>query len=90
MKLTFVAIIPNHWGKGNTPDKAMANAMKEAGSRKRQTRFMLYVTNDPECYVDDFGGFCYHTSEGMWVTRIDSEGKQDELWPITLGGSHHG
>lgn len=80
MTLTFVALIPNYWGKATTPEKALANAQKEAGS-KRNTPVMIYVTNDPDCYVDDFGSFCYHTTEGMWVTRWH-DGLQTEVWPL--------
>lgn len=79
MKLTFVTIIPNYWGKGDTPAKSLANAQKESGSKKKVPS-ILYITNDPECYVDGMGSFCYHPSESVWATKVTPSDEQVELF----------
>jgi hypothetical protein len=83
MTLKFVAIIPNYWGKADSPQEALKIAMRESGSRKKVPH-ILYITNDPKCWVDDFGSFCYHTTEGLWVTKIYSDGIQVEVHPDTV------
>ena len=82
MKLTFVAVIPNYWGKADTQEKALQIAHKESGSW-RKTKRVIYVTNDPDCYCDDIdGGLCYHATPGIWVVKITPDDKQVQVWPL--------
>jgi len=82
MKVKFIVIAPNYWGKGDTPEKALTALRKEMGRALKSTEPRLwYVTNDPDAHVDDFGALCYHTTEGLWVTRCETSGHQEELWP---------
>lgn len=70
--MTYIVVGEYCWGRGETEEAALAKATK-AGGKHAVKKNLVYESDDPEAYVHDDGGFCWHTGfmEPRLVKRVD-------------------
>lgn len=61
----FLCVVKNYWGRGETIDKAKAQAKKEGGSLKS---YIIFETDDPKVYVDEMGYI--NRRDGSTLTEV--------------------
>lgn len=67
--MTFVAICPNYWGKGETQNEALAAMVEVGGTRSRYQVYQL-PTEAQDAYVDQLGTIRWTWPEGYTGSRI--------------------
>lgn len=71
MAKIFVCIGQNVWGKGFTERQAVDAAKLEGGASSVKKR-LIYLTTDPDVYVDGPGSIVYKPALGLkMVAKID-------------------
>lgn len=53
----YLAVGPNCWGKGFTPEQALDAAAQE--NRAARAHHLIYAVTDPWATIDGMGGICY-------------------------------
>lgn len=66
--LTYLFIVPNYWGKGDSVEAAK-KAARKAGASSFKT-YVLYTCTDPDVYCDDFMGDI-HCAKGAVLTLVE-------------------
>lgn len=66
----YLAVAPHYWGRGNTPDEAVAKMRKAgfSGRAKGKVRVGLLPPGAKDAYVDQFGMVCWEWEEGADTT----------------------
>jgi len=74
--MLYIVMIPNAWGRGETPTEAANVARKEAGKRRSKSMpvprivFQYDPAKTTEAYVDEYGALCWLGERPSTVERV--------------------
>lgn len=77
-RVTYLVMVPNYWGHGDTVKEAKVNCSKAGGDLRKKRVILQFPRGTQFLGVDGMGGYRYRSPDGIKPETIEQPAKKGE------------